>query len=211
MISENIQPIVGERQREKKEWKIGRKENKKRWKGKTRKKRIRVKRSRGGRAIARSEMKGEQRERRLRKYSRENCIEEKKQKKKKRRSERKEKRRGKKRKEFNCVAREYQKERQRRRIVSRVFELTKQRLVSKNSRDQAKELYYSRVRKSAARSTIIWWKVQLAPSRDKLEIISNGRKRRIRADVAPARQVVARTSFFLRAIVLTQHAEDTDR
>lgn len=76
------------------------------------KKRIRVKRSRVGRAIARSEMKGEQRERRLRKYSCENCIEEKKQKKKKKRSERKEKRRGKKRKEFNCVAREYQKERQ---------------------------------------------------------------------------------------------------
>lgn len=113
-----------------------------------------MKRSRVGRAIARSEMKGEQRERRLRKYSRENCIEEEKNR-KKRRSERKEKRRGKKRKEFNCVACEYQKERQRRRIVSRVFELTKQRLVSKNSRDQAKELYYSRVRKSAARSAII--------------------------------------------------------
>lgn len=77
---------------------------------KARKKRIRVKRSSVGRAIARSEMKGEQRERRLRKYSCENCIEEKKQKKK--RSERKEKRRGKKQKEFNCVAREYQKERQ---------------------------------------------------------------------------------------------------
>lgn len=49
-----------------------------------------MKRSRVGGAIARSEMKGEQRERRLRKYSRENCIEGKKRKKK--REEREEER-----------------------------------------------------------------------------------------------------------------------
>lgn len=61
-----------------------------------------MKRSSVGRAIARSEMKGEQRERRLRKYSCENCIEEKKQKKKKK--EARGKRRGEERSEKNLIA-----------------------------------------------------------------------------------------------------------
>lgn len=60
-----------------------------------------MKRSRVGRAIARSEMKGEQRERRLRKYSRENCIEEKKTGKK---EEARGKRRGEERSEKNLIA-----------------------------------------------------------------------------------------------------------
>lgn len=59
-----------------------------------------MKRSSVGRAIARSEMKGEQRERRLRKYSCENCIEEKKQKKREARG----KRRGEERSEKNLIA-----------------------------------------------------------------------------------------------------------
>lgn len=59
-----------------------------------------MKRSSVGRAIARSEMKGEQRERRLRKYSCENCIEEKKQKKKEARG----KRRREERSEKNLIA-----------------------------------------------------------------------------------------------------------